>query len=95
METEAASPVVSQSPCSFSTKIADRAETGAKVVIKRTLCITEEKGKMKRKSTARQKLAPYLANSVLATKPNPPWEVLNSIDKALEDNDLWQGKNFK
>ena len=23
------------------------------------------------------------------------WEVLNSIDKALEDNDLWQGKNFK
>ena len=21
------------------------------------------------------------------------WEVLNSIDKALEDNDLWQGKN--
>ena len=22
------------------------------------------------------------------------WEVLNSIDKALEDNDLWQGKNF-
>lgn len=23
------------------------------------------------------------------------WEVLNSIDKALEDNDLWQGKYFK
>lgn len=23
------------------------------------------------------------------------WEVLNSIDKALEDNDLWQGKNYK
>ena len=23
------------------------------------------------------------------------WEVLNSIDKALEDNDLWQGKNLK
>lgn len=23
------------------------------------------------------------------------WEVLNSIDKALQDNDLWQGKNFK
>ncbi|WP_297420372.1 TIGR01212 family radical SAM protein [Clostridium sp.] len=23
------------------------------------------------------------------------WEVLNSIDKALEDNDLWQGKDFK
>ena len=23
------------------------------------------------------------------------WEVLNSIDKALENNDLWQGKNFK
>ena len=23
------------------------------------------------------------------------WEVLNSIDKALEDNNLWQGKNFK
>ena len=22
------------------------------------------------------------------------WEVLNSIDKALKDNDLWQGKNF-
>ena len=22
------------------------------------------------------------------------WEVLNSIDKALEDNDLWQGKNL-
>ena len=23
------------------------------------------------------------------------WEVLNAIDKAFEDNDLWQGKNFK
>ena len=23
------------------------------------------------------------------------WEVLNAIDKALEDNDLWQGKNYK
>lgn len=23
------------------------------------------------------------------------WEVLNAIDKALEDNDIWQGKNFK
>lgn len=23
------------------------------------------------------------------------WEVLNSIDKSLEDNDLWQGKNFR
>lgn len=23
------------------------------------------------------------------------WEVLNSIDKALEDNDIYQGKNFK
>ena len=23
------------------------------------------------------------------------WEVLNSIDKALQDNDLWQGKHFK
>ncbi|ATD53809.1 TIGR01212 family radical SAM protein [Clostridium chauvoei] len=23
------------------------------------------------------------------------WEVLNTIDKALEDNDLWQGKNYK
>ena len=23
------------------------------------------------------------------------WEVLNAIDKALEDNDLWQGKNFR
>jgi len=23
------------------------------------------------------------------------WEVLNSIDKVLEDNDLWQGKNYK
>jgi len=23
------------------------------------------------------------------------WEVLNSIDKALQDNDLWQGKDFK
>lgn len=23
------------------------------------------------------------------------WEVLNSIDKALEENDLWQGKSFK
>ena len=23
------------------------------------------------------------------------WEVLNSIDKALKDNDLWQGKNYK
>lgn len=23
------------------------------------------------------------------------WEVLNSIDKALEENDIWQGKNFK
>jgi radical SAM protein (TIGR01212 family) len=22
------------------------------------------------------------------------WEVLNSIDKALEENDLWQGKNY-
>ena len=22
------------------------------------------------------------------------WEVLNSIDKTLEENDLWQGKNF-
>jgi radical SAM protein (TIGR01212 family) len=22
------------------------------------------------------------------------WEVLNSIDKALKDNDLWQGRNF-
>ena len=23
------------------------------------------------------------------------WEVLNAIDKAFEDNNLWQGKNFK
>lgn len=23
------------------------------------------------------------------------WEVLNSIDKVMEENDLWQGKNFK
>lgn len=23
------------------------------------------------------------------------WEVLNAIDKALVDNDIWQGKNFK
>jgi len=23
------------------------------------------------------------------------WEVLNAIDKALEDNDIWQGKDFK
>ncbi len=23
------------------------------------------------------------------------WEVLNSIDKALQDNDIWQGKHFK
>lgn len=23
------------------------------------------------------------------------WEILNSIDRVLEDNDLWQGKNFK
>lgn len=23
------------------------------------------------------------------------WEVLNSIDKSLEDNDLWQGRNFR
>lgn len=23
------------------------------------------------------------------------WEVLNAIDKALEDNDIYQGKNFK
>ena len=23
------------------------------------------------------------------------WEVLNAIDKAFEDNDLWQGKNYK
>ena len=23
------------------------------------------------------------------------WEVLNSIDKVLEDNDLWQGKSYK
>ena len=23
------------------------------------------------------------------------WEVLNSIDKTLEDNNLWQGKNFR
>lgn len=23
------------------------------------------------------------------------WEVLNSIDRTLEDNDLWQGKNYK
>ena len=23
------------------------------------------------------------------------WEVLNAIDKALEDNDIWQGKYFK
>ncbi|MGL5616087.1 MAG: TIGR01212 family radical SAM protein [Sarcina sp.] len=23
------------------------------------------------------------------------WEVLNAIDKALEDNDVWQGKKFK
>ena len=23
------------------------------------------------------------------------WEVLNSIDKALQENDLWQGKNYK
>ena len=22
------------------------------------------------------------------------WEVLNSIDKALEDNDIYQGKNY-
>ena len=23
------------------------------------------------------------------------WEVLNAIDKAFEDNDLWQGKNYR
>lgn len=23
------------------------------------------------------------------------WEVLNAIDKAFEDNDIWQGKNFR
>ena len=23
------------------------------------------------------------------------WEVLNAIDKALEDNDIYQGKNFE